>query len=173
MKSTIYFSTVSTVTVSGSLKSEEYGILFYMLAIDRRMCDIPLEERLQGRTSDIAAWNKTMQPTISISEAQKQLCTGHQDIRTFWQGSARAEHERNARYREHNVRQYCHRQHRIPTNHNSTATSTDKNPARYDFNQQSPTSISRHPQTFSLELQLRNNNARDANCHERNDNYDR
>ena len=48
-------------------------------------CSISLEERLQGRTSDIAAWNKTMQPTIriSIKEAQDQLRTGHRDIRTF------------------------------------------------------------------------------------------
>jgi hypothetical protein len=52
-----------------------------MLAIDRRIFDIP-EERLQGRTSDLAAWTKTMLPTIrlSISEAQNQLRTGHQDI---------------------------------------------------------------------------------------------
>jgi hypothetical protein len=32
-----------------------------MLAIDRRIFDITLEERLQGRTSAIAAWNKTKQ----------------------------------------------------------------------------------------------------------------
>jgi hypothetical protein len=35
-----------------------------MLAIDRRIFDIPLEERFQGRTSDLAAWTKTMQLTI-------------------------------------------------------------------------------------------------------------
>jgi hypothetical protein len=33
-----------------------------ILAIDRRIFDIPLEERLQGRTSDLAALTKTMHP---------------------------------------------------------------------------------------------------------------
>jgi hypothetical protein len=59
-----------------------------MLAIDRRIFDIPPEECFQGRKSDLASWTKTMQPAIriSISEAQNQLHTGHQDIRTyFWQ----------------------------------------------------------------------------------------
>jgi hypothetical protein len=53
-----------------------------MLAIDRRIFDLPLEDRLQERTSDLAAWTKTMLPTIrlSISEAQNQLRTGQQDI---------------------------------------------------------------------------------------------
>jgi hypothetical protein len=56
-----------------------------MLAIDRRIFRIPLEERLRSRTSDLEAWNKTMLPTIrlSISEARNQILTGHQDIRTF------------------------------------------------------------------------------------------
>jgi hypothetical protein len=55
-----------------------------MLAIDRRIINIPLEERLQSRTSDLVTWTKTMLPTIrlSISKAQNKLCTGHQDIRT-------------------------------------------------------------------------------------------
>jgi hypothetical protein len=68
-----------------------------MQAIDRWMFDIPLEERLQGRTSDIAAWTKTMQPTIriSISEAQNQLRTGHQDIRTFCSDTAATERSTN------------------------------------------------------------------------------
>jgi hypothetical protein len=44
-----------------------------------------MEERLRARTSDLEAWNKTMLPTIrlTISEAQNQILTGHQDIRTF------------------------------------------------------------------------------------------
>jgi hypothetical protein len=56
-----------------------------MLAIDRRIFHIPLDERLRARTSDLEAWNKTMLPTIrlSISEAQNQILTGHEDIRTF------------------------------------------------------------------------------------------
>jgi hypothetical protein len=56
-----------------------------MLAIDRRIFLIPLEERLRSGTSDLEAWNKTMLPTIrlSISEARNQIITGHQDIRTF------------------------------------------------------------------------------------------
>jgi hypothetical protein len=46
-----------------------------MLAIDRRIFKIPLEERLQSRTSDVVAWTKTMLPVIrhSINEAQNQL----------------------------------------------------------------------------------------------------
>jgi hypothetical protein len=42
-----------------------------MLVIDWRIFDIPLEERLQSRTSDLVAWIKTMLPAIrhSISEA--------------------------------------------------------------------------------------------------------
>jgi hypothetical protein len=42
-----------------------------MLALDRRIFDIPLEERLQSRTSDVVAWTKTMLAVIrySISEA--------------------------------------------------------------------------------------------------------
>jgi hypothetical protein len=32
-----------------------YASISFMLAIDRRIFDISLEERLQGRTSDLAA----------------------------------------------------------------------------------------------------------------------
>jgi hypothetical protein len=44
-----------------------------MLALDRRIFDIPLEERLQSRTSDLVAWTTTMLPVFrhSISEARK------------------------------------------------------------------------------------------------------
>jgi hypothetical protein len=68
-----------------------------MLAIDRRIFDIPLEERLQSRTSDLVAWTKTMLPTIrlSISEAQNQLRTGHQDIRTYFSDTAAPERNMN------------------------------------------------------------------------------
>jgi hypothetical protein len=46
-----------------------------MLVFDRRILDIPLEERLQSRTSDLVAWAKTMFPVIhqSIREARAQL----------------------------------------------------------------------------------------------------
>jgi hypothetical protein len=64
-----------------------------MLAIDRRIFDISLEERLQARTSDLEAWTKTMLPAIrlSISEAQDQIRTGHQDIRTYFSDTAEPE----------------------------------------------------------------------------------
>jgi hypothetical protein len=73
-----------------------------------------MEERLRARTSDLEAWNKTMLPTIrlTISEAQNQILTGHQDIRTFSrQGSASTKHERNARYRDRNDRHHEPRPH--------------------------------------------------------------
>jgi hypothetical protein len=59
---------------------------------------IPLEERLQSRTSDLVAWTKTMLPIIrlSISEAQKQLRDGHQDIRTYFSDTAAPERNMNA-----------------------------------------------------------------------------
>jgi hypothetical protein len=76
-----------------------YASSSLMLAIDRRIFGIPLEERLQGRTSDLAAWIKTMQLTIriSISEAQNQLRTGHQDIRTYFSETAAPERNTNER----------------------------------------------------------------------------
>jgi hypothetical protein len=57
-----------------------------MLAIDRRIFHIPLEERLRSRTSDLEAWNKTMLPTIrlSISEARNQILTGHKTLVPFY-----------------------------------------------------------------------------------------
>jgi hypothetical protein len=58
-----------------------------MPAIDRRMFDIT-RGTSPGKNirCTVAAWNKTMQPTIRIStnEAQDQLSTGHRDIRTFF-----------------------------------------------------------------------------------------
>jgi hypothetical protein len=69
-----------------------------MLAIDRCIFDIPLQERLQSRTSDLVAWTKTMLPTIrhSINEAQNQLRTGHQGIRTYFSDTAVPERNVNA-----------------------------------------------------------------------------
>jgi hypothetical protein len=78
-------------------KPHDHGIRSspLMLAIDRRIFDIPLEERLQARTSDLKAWTKTMLPIIriSISEAQVHIRTGHQDSRTYFPDTA--EPERN------------------------------------------------------------------------------
>jgi hypothetical protein len=99
-----------------------------MLAIDRRISNIPLEKRLRARTSHLEAWNKTMLPTIrlSISQAQNQILTGHQDIRTSFlrQGSASTKHERNARYRDRNDRHHEPRPHRTSPNRPSTTTAT-------------------------------------------------
>jgi hypothetical protein len=69
-----------------------------MLAIDRRIFDIPLEERRQARTLDLDAWTKTMLPIISlsISEAQNQIRTGHQDIRTYFSDTVEPERNMNA-----------------------------------------------------------------------------
>jgi hypothetical protein len=57
-----------------------------MLAHDRRVLDVPLEERLQSRTSELLAWVKTMLPVInrSVHDARAQLQTGHHDIRSYF-----------------------------------------------------------------------------------------
>jgi hypothetical protein len=57
-----------------------------MLAQDQRVLDVPLEERLQSRTSELLAWAKTMLPAInrSVRDARAQLQTGHQDIRNYF-----------------------------------------------------------------------------------------
>jgi hypothetical protein len=57
-----------------------------MLAHDRRVFDVPHEERLQSRTTELLAWAKTMLPVInrSVRDARAQLQTGHQDIRSYF-----------------------------------------------------------------------------------------
>ena len=57
-----------------------------MLAHDRRVLDVPLEEILQSRTSKLLAWVKTMLPVMnrSVHDARAQLQTGHQDIRSYF-----------------------------------------------------------------------------------------
>jgi hypothetical protein len=57
-----------------------------MLAHDRRVLDVPLEERLQLRTSELLAWIKTMLPVINrnVHDTRAQLQTGHQDIRSYF-----------------------------------------------------------------------------------------
>jgi hypothetical protein len=69
-----------------------------MLAIDRRIFDVSLEERIQSRTFNLVAWTKTMLRTVrhSISEAQNQLRTGHQDIRTYFSDTVALERNKNA-----------------------------------------------------------------------------
>jgi hypothetical protein len=55
-------------------------------AHDWRVLDVPLEERLQSRTSELLAWVKTMLPVItqSVRDAQAPIRTGHRDIRGFF-----------------------------------------------------------------------------------------
>jgi hypothetical protein len=57
-----------------------------MLAHDRRVLDLPLQERIQSRASERLAWDKTRLPVInqSVCDAHAQLRTGHQDIRGFF-----------------------------------------------------------------------------------------
>jgi hypothetical protein len=57
-----------------------------MLAHDRRILEVPLEERLQTRTAALRAWVKTMLPAItqSVHDASTQIKTGHQDIRSYF-----------------------------------------------------------------------------------------
>jgi hypothetical protein len=63
-----------------------YAYSPHMLAHDRRIFDIPLEDRLKSRTSDLVAWAKAMFPAIhqSLHDAQEQVDTGHQDIREYF-----------------------------------------------------------------------------------------
>jgi hypothetical protein len=46
-----------------------------MLAHDRRVLDVPLEERLQSRTSELLAWAKTMLPVINRSVRDARTIT--------------------------------------------------------------------------------------------------
>ncbi len=65
-----------------------------MLAHDRRVLDVPLEERLESRTSVLIAWAKTMLPVIrkSVRDARTQIHTGHQDIRAHFSEASVAAH---------------------------------------------------------------------------------
>jgi hypothetical protein len=69
-----------------------------MLAHDRRVLDVPLEERLQSRTSELLAWAKTMLPVInrSVRDACAQLRTGHQDLRSYFPKATVATTDRRA-----------------------------------------------------------------------------
>jgi hypothetical protein len=75
-----------------------YASTLLVLALDLRVLDIPLKERLQSRTSDPVVWAKTMFPVIhqSIREARAQLRTGHHDIRTYFSDTAEPERNMNA-----------------------------------------------------------------------------
>jgi hypothetical protein len=65
----------------------------HIFAHDRRVLDIPLEDRLQSRTSDLIAWAKAMLTAIhkSIRDAQAQLYTSHHDIRIYFFDTTAAE----------------------------------------------------------------------------------
>jgi hypothetical protein len=69
-----------------------------MLALDRRIFDAPSEERLQSRTTHLAAWAKTIFPVIrhNINEARTQHRTGDQDIRTYLSDTAVPKRAKNA-----------------------------------------------------------------------------
>jgi hypothetical protein len=56
----------------------------HVLGHDSRVLDIPFEEQLESRTSDLIAWAKTMFPIIhrSIRDATARFHSGRQDIRT-------------------------------------------------------------------------------------------
>jgi hypothetical protein len=74
-----------------------------------------------------------MPPTIqlSISEAHNQLRTGHQDIRTYFSGTAAPERNMSATLATVTATATT------SPKRLSTATTIDKKPARYDFNQHS------------------------------------
>jgi hypothetical protein len=123
-----------------------------MLALDRRIFDIPLEERLQSRTSDLIAWTKTMLPTIRLSiiarHRTKLVPATKTSVLISLIRQHHSEHERNARHRDRNGHYHYHHHHRpyrTSYNRHSTAISTDKKPARYDFNQHSQIQTPRHP----------------------------
>jgi hypothetical protein len=63
-----------------------YAYASLMLARDRRVLDVPLEERLKSRTSALAARVKTIFPDInqSVRDVRAQIHTGHQDIRSYF-----------------------------------------------------------------------------------------
>jgi hypothetical protein len=63
-----------------------------MLAHDRRVLDVPLEERLQSQTSEL------LLPVInrSVRDARAQLQTGHQDLRSYFPKATVATTDRRA-----------------------------------------------------------------------------
>jgi hypothetical protein len=69
-----------------------------MLALDRRIFDTPLEERLHSGTFDLATWTKTLFPVIhhSISEARALKHTGWHNIRTYFTDTTAVESTTNA-----------------------------------------------------------------------------
>jgi hypothetical protein len=63
-----------------------------MLARDRRVLNIPLEERLKSRTSALVAWVKTIFPVNnqSVRDARAEIHTGHEDIRSYFSDAVAA-----------------------------------------------------------------------------------
>ena len=59
------------------------GTTTLRLARDRCVLEVPLEERLQSRFSELLVWAKSMLLVInrSVRDAREQFQTGHQGIR--------------------------------------------------------------------------------------------
>jgi hypothetical protein len=142
-----------------------------MLALDWRILDILLlEDRLQSRISDLVAWTKTMLPVIrhSISEARKQLRTGHQDIRNYFSDAAAPDRTVNE----------CSppRQHRpIP----QTVSALDQPPFASDLGKQEPRPLRPQPTLVSPDIttiisllrERQINHEHDAHRHGRTDHF--
>jgi hypothetical protein len=67
-------------------------------AHDRRVLDVPLEVRLQSRTSELLALARTMLPVInrSVRDARAQIRSGHQDLRSYFLKATVATTDRRA-----------------------------------------------------------------------------
>jgi hypothetical protein len=133
-----------------------------MLAHDRRVLDVPLEERLQSRTSELLAWAKTMLPIINrgIRDARVQLQTGHQDLRSYSPQAtvATTDHRaatptvRDARAQLQNGHQDLRRyfsQATVATTDHTAATPTVASPAHLDAPPPGhPTALSEHRRQY-------------------------
>jgi hypothetical protein len=140
------------------------------LALDRRISDIPLDGRLQSRTSNLVAWTKTMLSVIrdSISDARKQLRTGHQDIRTYFSDTAALERTMNVTLTTAIVATAT--TYRIDPRPTAIRQGLSRQePSRSDFNRHSPIQTSRHPYLFLCHDSGRTNQERDASYHGRTD----
>jgi hypothetical protein len=105
-----------------------------MLVHDRRVVDVPLEERLKSRTSELVAWFKTFDPVInqSVRDARAQIHTGHQDIRSY-----RGRHRNDQHYTHHRDRNAHSSYQRVPPSH-SAALSGRTNQDSHDLCRHSP-----------------------------------
>jgi hypothetical protein len=121
--------TTPVCSTSGETNACRYAHAPLMLAHDRRVLDVPLEERLQSRTSELLAWAKTMLPlSTEASATLVQLQTGHQDIRSSllqqrW--SPRVTQQQHHQYRAPLVPKQQHHQYRAPLAPKRNTTSTE------------------------------------------------